>query len=102
LVLLAGLGGIYAEALNDIVLWPIPVSIEDIKRKLAASTLGRLFSNPRWTDRDSEESLIRTLDALQRFAMAAGDRLSAVDINPIILGNGRAVAVDALVVPMHK
>ena len=37
--------------------------------------------------------------ALQDFALWAGDRVAAVDINPLILGNGRAVAVDALVLP---
>jgi hypothetical protein len=31
--------------------------------------------------------------------MALGDRLHAIDINPVILGAGGAMAVDALVIP---
>jgi hypothetical protein len=32
-------------------------------------------------------------------ALALGDRLQAIDINPVILGSCGAIAVDALVVP---
>ena len=37
--------------------------------------------------------------ALQDVAVAFGDRLEAVDINPVMLGAAGAIAVDALVVP---
>jgi acetyl-CoA synthetase/acetyltransferase len=36
---------------------------------------------------------------LQTAALALGDGLQAIDINPVILGPGGAIAVDALVVP---
>ena len=36
---------------------------------------------------------------LQTAALALGDRLQAIDINPVILGAAGAIAVDALVVP---
>jgi hypothetical protein len=35
---------------------------------------------------------------LQEFALAAGEQLEAVDINPMILHDGGTTAVDALVV----
>jgi acetate---CoA ligase (ADP-forming) len=98
-LLLAGLGGIFAEALDSVLLWPIPVAIEEIKDSIAASALGRIFASPRWNDQRSRDAFIELLGALQRFALAAGDRLQAIDINPVILGSGRAVAVDALVIP---
>ena len=99
LLLLAGFGGIYAEAFDDVLLWPIPVPLEHIIYKLEASTLGRIFRSSRWKDQQSCAAFVQTLNALQSFAMAMGNRLEAVDINPLILGSGRAVAVDALVVP---
>jgi hypothetical protein len=39
------------------------------------------------------------LMSLQTAAVALGDRLEAIDINPVILGAAGAVAVDALAVP---
>eukprot|EP01037_Dinobryon_pediforme_P012536 gene12536-12625_t len=40
LMLVAGLGGIYAEALGEVVMWPIPSAREDIAARLAGSALG--------------------------------------------------------------
>ena len=99
LVLLCGLGGIYAEALRDACLWPVPVSREAIADKLAHSSLGRVLASPRWQHPDAARAFIELLLALQNLAVALGDRLEAVDINPVMLGALGAVAVDALVVP---
>jgi acyl-CoA synthetase (NDP forming) len=96
LVLLCGLGGIYAEALRDVCIWPIPVTREAIAGKLMQSSLGRVLASPRWQHPGSASALIALLDALQNLAVTLGDRLEAVDINPVMLGAG--VAVDALVV----
>jgi hypothetical protein len=38
--------------------------------------------------------------SLQSAAVALGDRLRAIDVNPVILGAHGAVAVDALVIPV--
>lgn len=99
LLLLAGLGGIFAEVLDDVLLWPVPTPIERVRQALLAGTIGRIKESPRWNDAQSFDAFVELLDNLQRFAERAGDSLQAVDINPIILGGGRAVAVDALIVP---
>jgi acetate---CoA ligase (ADP-forming) len=99
LVLLCGLGGIYAEALRDVCIWPIPVSREAIAGKLTRSSLGRVLASPRWQHADAAREFIDLLLALQNLAVALGDRLEAVDINPVMLGAAGAIAVDALVVP---
>ncbi len=99
LVLLCGLGGIYAEALRDVCIWPIPVPREAIAGKLARSSVGRVLVSPRWQHPDAARAFIELLLALQSVAVALGDRLEAVDINPVMLGSSGAVAVDALVVP---
>ena len=99
LVLLCGLGGIHAEALRDVCLWPVPVSPDAIADKLARSSLGRVLRSPRWQHPDSLRALMHLLVALQDFAVSLGDRLEAVDINPVMLGAAGAIAVDALVVP---
>jgi len=101
-VLLAGLGGIYAEALSAVTLWPIPTTRADIEAKLAASALGRILTSPRWTDAASHTAFVDALLALQSMALWAGEIIESVDINPLLLGNGRAIAVDALIVPTQK
>ena len=99
LVLLAGLGGIYAEALGNATLWPIPVTRGAIEDKLGDSSLGRVLASDRWPHAGAAGALVDLLMAVQRAALAIGDRLEAIDINPVILGAAGAVAVDALVIP---
>jgi hypothetical protein len=98
MILLAGLGGIYAEELRDIVMWSVPTSEEDLSRKLANSALGRVLASPRWDSPRAAAGLIQALLRLQAFAQFASPHIKAVDINPLILTDERAVAVDALIV----
>ncbi len=99
LVLIAGLGGIFAEALHDVVTLAIPSSRTAIEAAMAKGSLGRVLTSPRWKHKASLAEFIDVLTALQAAALACGDRLEAIDINPVILGASGAVAVDALVVP---
>jgi acyl-CoA synthetase (NDP forming) len=100
LVLLAGLGGIHAEALGDVTMWPIPVARETIESKLRGGALGRVLHGARWKHPDAIKGFIDVLMGLQSAAVSLGDRLRAIDINPVVLGAGGAVAVDALVIPV--
>ena len=99
LVLLAGLGGIHAEALKDVTMWPIPADRASVEAGLRTSALGRVLTGPRWKHPDAFGRFIDTLMALQTAAVSLGDGLKAIDVNPVILGAGGAVAVDALVIP---
>jgi hypothetical protein len=99
LVLLAGLGGIYAEAFKDVTMWPIPVERGTIERTLLTTTLGRILIGPRWKYPSTVQAFVDVLMSLQNAALSLGDRLHAIDINPVILGVQGAVAVDALVIP---
>ena len=100
LVLLAGLGGIHAEALRDVTMWPIPVGRETIEQGLRGSVLGRVLHGPRWKHPGTASAFVDVLLGLQAAAVALGDRLHAIDVNPVILGGHGAVAVDALVIPV--
>ncbi len=99
LVLIAGLGGIFAEALHDVahsrcrpaarssrLAWRTAPGASPGEPALEASRGRRALS------------LICCM-SLQAAALALGDGLQAIDINPVILGEAGAVAVDALVVP---
>ncbi|MBS0638406.1 MAG: acetate--CoA ligase family protein [Proteobacteria bacterium] len=100
LVLIAGLGGIFAEALRDTVTLPIPSSQQAVEAALARSSVGRILTSPRWKHPGAATALTALLLALQDAALALGDRVQAIDINPVILGADGATAVDALVVPV--
>jgi hypothetical protein len=99
LVLIAGLGGIFAEALHDVSTFPLPVSRGFIEAGLAKGSLGRVLASPRWKHPDAAAAFVDLLMGLQDAALSLGDALQAIDINPVILGAAGAVAVDALVVP---
>ena len=99
LVLLAGLGGIHAEALRDVAMWPIPVDYATIEQGLRRSALGRVLNSHRWKHAGTAEAFMDVLIGLQTAAVSLGDRLHAIDVNPVILGAHGAVAVDALVIP---
>ena len=99
LILIAGLGGIFAEALRDVVTLPIPSSRAAIEAAVTKGSLGRVLNSPRWKHQGSPGQFVDLLMALQTAALACGDRLQAIDVNPVILGAAGAIAVDALVVP---
>ena len=99
MVLIAGLGGIFAEALHDVATFPVPVSRTAIEAGLALGSLGRVLNSPRWRHETAFQAFVDMLISLQSAALALGDRLQAIDINPVILGATGAVAVDALVIP---
>jgi acyl-CoA synthetase (NDP forming) len=98
LVLIAGLGGIFAEALRDIVSFPIPASRTSIEAGVAKGSLGRILASSRWKHPGCSAAFIDLLMSLQSAALALGDSLQAIDINPVMLGEAGAIAVDALVV----
>ncbi|HEY0424380.1 MAG TPA: acetate--CoA ligase family protein, partial [Rhodopila sp.] len=100
MVLVAGLGGIFAEALHDVATFPLPVSRSFIEAGVAKSSLGRVLASPRWRHRHAARAFVDLLMNLQATALALGDGLEAIDINPVILGPAGAIAVDALVVPL--
>jgi hypothetical protein len=64
-----------------------------------------VLASPRWTHPGAFTAFVDLLMSLQSAAIALGDGLQAIDINPVILGASGiagasgAIAVDALVEP---
>ena len=93
---MVGVGGVLAEALGDVVFCPVPVNVvdaEDMIDDLGAQAMLGPFRGEPAVDR---EALTAVLTGLSDLAVARPDVVSA-DVNPLIVVDGRPVAVDALV-----
>ena len=91
-----GLGGVLAEAIGDVVFAPAPLNAADaealIDRLAGQAVLGEFRGQPP-VDR---AALVGLLSGLGRLADERADVVS-VDLNPLIVCDGRPIAVDALV-----
>ena len=96
-----GLGGVFVEIYGDVVLHSAPVTELQALEMIRATQGFGLLSGARGRAPVDLEFLANNLAALSRLAVAAGDSLESIDINPFIalpnaLGGG--CAVDAVVV----
>lgn len=99
LVLVAGLGGVFVEALRQTVSWALPVDRASVARRLDASPLGRVLLSTRWRHPGSRDALIDAIMSVQELALQAGSLIEAAEINPLVIGADGAIAVDGLVIP---
>jgi acetate---CoA ligase (ADP-forming) subunit beta len=89
-----GVGGIFSEAIEDVVFRVAPldrVDADEMINNLASQKLLGAFRGEPAVDRNS---LAATLLGLSKFVMAH-DEVVSVDCNPLIIVNGVPVAVDA-------
>jgi acetyl-CoA synthetase (ADP-forming) len=96
MTVMVGVGGILAEAVADVAIRLVPISrvdAEDMLDDLATQTLLGPFRGEPAVDR---EALVDVLVGLSETAEATPTLVSA-DLNPLIVVDGRPVAVDALV-----
>jgi len=95
-VLMLGIGGVYAEVLDDVVFCRAPASAEAVRAALGRLRSQRLLDGYRGAppvDRDAVAAIGARLSEI----MAANPAIAEVDLNPVIAGAGRAVIVDALI-----
>ncbi len=97
-VVLFGLGGIFTEALGDVVFRRAPFARAEALSMLDEIKGRRVLDGLRGRPPADRESLAAALVALSRFAAAAGPRLESVDLNPVLALPDRVVALDALLV----
>ena len=92
-----GVGGIFAEVIQDVVFAPMPIDLASAKRMIEALKYQAILKEFRGEAVVDTESLARAIVALS----AACDKhpeIVSIDINPLIVQrDGTLVAVDALV-----
>lgn len=91
-----GVGGILAEALADVSVRPVPISAVDAHEMIDGLATQALLGPFRGEPAVDREALAEVLMALSRVAVDRGD-VASVDLNPLIVVDGKPVAVDALV-----
>ena len=93
---LVGVGGVLAEAVADVAVRLVPITrtdAEEMLEQLSSQALLGEFRGEPAVDRSAVVDLLMSLSDL-----AAGhDALCSVDLNPVIITEGRPVPVDALV-----
>ena len=95
-VVMAGLGGIHVEVLKDAVFRRAPVTAGEAARMLDELRGRALLDGVRGVRGVDRAALARFVSAVSCFGAAAGDRIEALDLNPVLAGPEGAVAVDWL------
>lgn len=97
---LIGLGGVLAELLGDVAHLVVPFTRDQAERALRRLRGFPLLDGYRGAPPADVDALLDLVMSVQRFAAAAGNRLVALDLNPVaVRPQGHGVAVlDALLV----
>jgi len=94
---MCGLGGIFAEALNDTVFGVAPLTLTEALAMIGRLRCRTLLDGYRGYDPVDKNALARILVTLGNLGCAY-PAIQEIDINPLIIHKGDPVAVDALVV----
>ena len=94
--LVIGAGGVWTEALDDVVVVPLPASAADVRAVLPHLRMAAQLVGGRGRPGAA-------LDELSRLAARAGDLLlerqcHLVELNPVVVSERSAVAVDAVII----
>jgi acyl-CoA synthetase (NDP forming) len=97
--LMVGLGGLLAEILDAVDVFHIDQSEDRIRQRLSTSVTARAvekyFGDSAAT---AIEQIVGVLVNLRRFVRQYPSAIDSIDINPLLVGPGVCMAVDALVV----
>lgn len=99
-VVVLGLGGIFVELLNDVSMRVAPFNHQEALAMIDELRGKAMLEGMRGQQAVDKDELARLLVQLGRFAEAAGEWISEIDVNPLVLNRhtGRLCALDALIV----
>lgn len=94
-----GLGGIFVEILKDVVFRRCPFGVDVAETMIRSIKGAPLLMGARGRPMADIQALAAMLSRLSAFAVAAGDRLQSIDLNPVFaLPDGQgAFAADAVI-----
>ncbi|MGH2525001.1 MAG: acetate--CoA ligase family protein, partial [Anaerolineales bacterium] len=97
-MLALGLGGILVEVLKDSRLVMLPTTPDEVREALLSLRGAALLKGVRGKPPADVEAIVEAALRLAALAADWGERIAALDINPLIALPSGAVAVDALIV----
>ncbi|MHB8137305.1 MAG: acetate--CoA ligase family protein [Smithellaceae bacterium] len=92
-----GIGGIFTEALKDISFRVAPLTDDDAREMIHEIRAVKLLDAFRGESAVDEDVLVKALVGVGELGMTH-DEIAEIDINPLIVTEGKPVAVDALVI----
>jgi acyl-CoA synthetase (NDP forming) len=101
-MLLVGMGGIFTELLRDVAIAPCPVNRKDAGLMLRSLKSYRLLEGYRGAPPADVGALEEMMVGLSRFTAANRDTIAEMELNPVLVRESGAVAVDALVVKYEE
>lgn len=96
-VLAVGLGGVWVEILADTALCVLPVDRAGVLQALRSLRGARLFDGPRGTAKADLDAVADAIAAVADLAVRLGDRLEALEVNPLLVRGSQVEALDALI-----
>lgn len=96
-VALIGIGGIFVEILQDVALHRCPFGTEVAERMIRSLKAAPILLGARGQAPVDIGALAEMLAGLSQWAVAAGDRLLSVDLNPVLALPEGAYALDAVI-----
>jgi acetate---CoA ligase (ADP-forming) len=97
LTLVAGLGGIWVEVLKDSAVRVLPVTPAQVSDMLKELRSFPLLTGSRGTEPADLDALSRVIARMAAIAVALGDDLEELEINPLRVAGSRIEVLDALV-----
>lgn len=97
-IIMFGLGGIFVEVLADVTFRICPITPDDAQEMIDELKTVKLLRGARGGIRASEESIVDTLMKVggeQGMMLALEGKITEIDVNPLIVSEKEAVAVDA-------
>jgi hypothetical protein len=92
-----GLGGIFVEVLKDVVFRRCPFGIDTAEAMIRSIKGAPVLLGARGRTKADVRALAEMLSRLSAFAVAAGDSLESIDLNPVLAMTEGAFAVDAVI-----
>jgi acetyltransferase len=101
-VILFGSGGVLAELANDVAMRLCPLSDSDCRAMIAETKAGKLLAGYRGAAAGDIDAVVQVLLSLSDLAVELGPAVKEMDINPLIVAEKGAVAVDVRLVAAER
>jgi acyl-CoA synthetase (NDP forming) len=98
-VIMFGLGGVFVEIFEDVTFRVPPFDKNEANRMVREVKGFKLLEGARGQKPANVRGLVDVIMKVQRLALDHADLLDELDINPLLVGPKRVVALDALAVP---